>query len=161
MLNVTLNNIKGILKDFSIKHPLINNFYYGDVEGITNGETFIYPLLAVIPNNTTYPVSGDKDIIYKTYNMTILMMDKLNYDLSNRDDIWSDCNQLSEDLIAYLLTNEYFIDNKITIDNTINLTHFTERTTDKTAGNSFEIVLSCPFNSCVSVDIEAPINLYC
>lgn len=161
-MNITLNNIKSILKNFSIEHPTINNFYYGDVDGITNtNEEFIYPLLAVIPLTTTYPLNPDNDIIQKQFNLQILIMDKLNSDLSNRDGILSDCQQLSEDLIAYVLYNEYFYDNKITILNNIILTHFTERTTDKTAGNAFELVLTTPLNTCVSPVIINPNNLYC
>lgn len=161
-MNITLNNIKSILKNFSIEHPTINNFYYGDVDGITNtNEEFIYPLLAVIPLTTTYPLNPDNDIIQKQFNLQILIMDKLNSDLSNRDGILSDCQQLSEDLIAYVLYNEYFYENKITILNNIILTHFTERTTDKTAGNAFELVLTTPLNTCVSPVIINPNNLYC
>ena len=162
MLNITQNNIKSIIKNFADKHPVINNFYYGDLAGITNdNESFVYPLLAVIPSQTIYPINGDRDIITKTFNLQILMMDKLNSDLTNRDDIISDCQQLSEDLIAYILTNDYFIDNKITIDSQLILTHFTERTTDRTAGNAFELNLICPFNSCLYPTIENPNDLFC
>ena len=162
MLNITQNNIKSIIKNFADKHPVINNFYYGDLAGITNdNDSFVYPLLAVIPSQTIYPVNTDGDIITKTFNLQILMMDKLNSDLTNRDDIISDCQQLSEDLIAYILTNDYFIDNKITIDSQLTLTHFTERTTDRTAGNAFELNLICPFNSCLYPTIENPNDLFC
>lgn len=162
MLNITLNNIRNIIKNFSENHPVINNFYYGDLQGITNDNgTFIYPLLAVIPSQTLYPINTDGDIITKTFNLQILMMDKLNSDLTNRDDIISDCQQLSEDLIAYILTNDYFIDNKITINSQLILTHFTERTTDRTAGNAFELNLITPFNSCLKPIIDNPNNLYC
>lgn len=162
MLNITQNNIKYIIKNFADKHPVINNFYYGDLAGITNdNDSFVYPLLAVIPSQTIYPVNPDGDIITKTFNLQILMMDKLNSDLTNRDDIISDCQQLSEDLIAYILTNEYFIDNKITIDSQLILTHFTERTTDRTAGNAFELNLICPFNSCLYPTIDNPNDLFC
>lgn len=161
-MNITLNNIKSILKNFADKHPVINNFYYGDIDGLTNtNDEFIYPLLAVIPTSTNYPINNDNDIITKQYNMQLLVMDKLNNDLYNRDYILSDCNQLSEDLIAYLLYNDYFINNKISIFNQISLTHFTERTTDKTAGNAFELVLTCPFNSCINPIIINPNDLFC
>jgi hypothetical protein len=161
-MNITLNNIKSILNNFSIEHPVINNFYYGDIEGITNtNEEFIYPLLAVIPLSTTYPLNQDNDIITKQFNLQILIMDKLNNDLSNRDGILSDCQQLSEDLISYIIYNEYFYDNKISILNNVIITHFTERTTDKTAGNAFELVLTTPLNPCLTPVIVNPNNLYC
>lgn len=70
-------------------------------------------------------------------NMTIVIMDLVEKDISNRWEVWSDIQLMFSDLRAFL--NDPLQDDNYIIDDNITITPFADRFTDDVTGWSGDI----------------------
>ena len=153
-MNISLNIIKNILKLYVDNNKIIKNFYYGDIQKLTNeNSSFEYPLLGVVPTGSSInKVETRFNSI--TYNFNIICADLVNGDESNVDDILSDTVQNLSDLVSFLDQNEYFNEYDINLNGTtITMTSFFERFSDVVAGHTCLLSIEVPWKY---IDCEIP-----
>lgn len=146
-MNITLNIIKNIIKLYVNNNKFLNDFYYGDINKLTNENNYYkYPLLAAIPNGSTINRSSDNRFNSITYTFNIITADIVNGDESNIDDILSDSVQNMSDFISFLDGSEYFNEYNISINGTsLTMNTFFERFSDEIAGHSLTLGIEVPW----------------
>lgn len=139
-MKVTLNQLIGKLQSIAASHAQINNFFFGDIADLGTEGPMQYPVLFadIAPSNFNYKVIS--------LNFQLMVMDIVKKDLSNENDVMSDCLQIIEDVIIELRNpSEIFL-----IQDTINLTPFMDSRGDEVAGWTANITINVPstYNSC-------------
>ena len=139
---MTLNQIIKTFNNFQSNHKQLNNFGRGLIEEIGATKDLTYPIMWIVSHDGQY-LANDMQ-----YNMQIIFADLLTEDKSNELEAQSDMQGVALDLCAYLNNNP---DLDILMDKNAQITHFTERFGDFTAGVLLSFVLRDPFplNQCV------------
>jgi hypothetical protein len=95
MNKLTLNNIIDVFKQVADSHEQINTFYSGSIEDFKK-LNLLYPVLYLniddcfIRNNEMQ------------YTCNVILLDRVQKDLSNRDEVFSDLLQIASDIKIYL-----------------------------------------------------------
>jgi hypothetical protein len=95
---MTFNNIKDLFKSISVAHEQLKGFGFGN-EFEINGADNEYPLLWIIPLES---ITNQQTRVRKFF-MLVVSVGK--HDQSDRDEIWSDTEQVFDDVIK-ILRNE-------------------------------------------------------
>jgi hypothetical protein len=147
---LTLNQTIEILKNFTSKSKILNNFYFGDKWEVGASNEIQYPLLwcSILDSSVTNNVVS--------YRFQIDISDKVNLDETNETHVLSDCHQVALDLLNYL---EQISDNEdigITVSKDATMTDYTENRDDMVSGWFFEITISSHiFNNSCNLPINA------
>lgn len=106
--SVNYVNYKQIIEDFreiADAHLQINSFGFGELEQLTmdivNHEEPVYTKMMLLPNTTVL------DQNQMTYNFTVMVVDRLNEDLSNQREVMSDTLETIRDVFTILYLSEY------------------------------------------------------
>lgn len=96
-------NYKQIIQDLSgiaYYHPQINSFGYGDITQITmdveTKQEPVYTKMYVIPGDVTLNENR------LNYTFSIIIMDRINNDLSNQRDVMSDTLEICKDIFTIM-----------------------------------------------------------
>lgn len=149
-------NYKQLIQDLSgmaYYHPQINSFGYGDVSQLTMDiETHqepVYTKMYVVPGAVTLA----QNVLQ--YQFSIIIVDRINEDLSNQEDVMSDTLEIAKDIFTILYqsyTAEY---GGFTLDYepswSPNVTPFIERYETVLGGWTLNVTINQPFdyNDCV------------
>lgn len=140
------SSYKQILQDwrnFAIAHEQINSFGFGDGSLLTNDIVTkvepLYPRMYFIPDTTRL----EQNHMHITW--TVIVVDKLEEDLSNQQDILSDCLEICKDFYAKAYLSDY------DVEWNAELNPWLEDTETTLAGWSFTISVQQKFdyNRCV------------
>jgi hypothetical protein len=139
-MKVTLNQLIDKLQLIATNHEQLNSFFFGDIADLGADNPIQYPVLYadVSPSNFSYKVIG--------LNIQMMVMDIVKKDLSNENDVLSDCLQIMEDVIIELRNpSEIFL-----IQDSISLTPFSDSQGDEVSGWTANITINIPstYNSC-------------
>lgn len=135
----TLNNIIQYFSDFATNHLQLNDFGFGNIFEL-NGEIkpgLNYNLLWVVPIDSLTTEQT------KQRRFLILVLGLVKKDFSNRDEVWSDTEQILDDLIKKLRIEEEYFD---LVGDPL-LTPVSEKHGDWVTGWQSEIVIETEFNS--------------
>jgi hypothetical protein len=149
-------NYKQLLVDLGLiayNHPQINSFGFGDLKQCTNDietkQEPRYTRMYVVPDMVEFSENRIN------YSFNIIVMDKVEEDLSNLTDVLSDTNEIMKDIytILYLSYTEQQGNFSwyIVPDGVPQITPFTERFETILGGWTMNIKFQVPFdyNSCV------------
>ena len=151
-MNINYKQILTYLSSIAYHHEQIRSFGYGDLTQCTNDITTkqepLYTRMYVVPTNVEF----NQNHIH--YNFNIIIMDKVEDDLSNLEDVMSDTLEICMDIWTIFwqsYTQESGDFSKIIVgDWSPNVEPFTERFETVLGGWTLQIKLSAPFdyNSC-------------
>tara|TARA_R100000329_G_scaffold35345_2_gene33224 strand:+ start:7844 stop:8356 length:513 start_codon:yes stop_codon:yes gene_type:complete len=98
---VTLKNIIDDLSNIATNHYLISSFHSGflDEVDINKLNQSDYPILYCEPGTANI----DKGVL--TYSFTIFVLDMLKEDLTNRNYVWTNTLEITQDIIAEFRQN--------------------------------------------------------
>ena len=98
---VTLKNIIDDFSDIATNHYLINSFHSGflDEVDINKLDQADFPILYCEPGTATI------DMGVLTYSFTIFVLDMLKEDLTNRNAVWTNTLQTTQDVVAEFRQN--------------------------------------------------------
>jgi hypothetical protein len=136
---MTLNNVIDLFKSIQVAHYQLKGFGFGNLFEI-NGNIkpgLNYPLLWVVPINS---ITTDQT---KQRRFLLLVVSLVKKDMSNRDDVWSDCEQILDDVIK-ILKNE---SDDYDLKNEPEKTPVAEEHGDWVTGWQAEIALETELNS--------------
>lgn len=131
-MNYTVNQIRKRLEDFANEHlQLKGSISFGEIEEVSNQGVLKFPYMFCVLQPSSF--------FGKTFevNMTIVIMDLVEKNLSNRWEVWSDVQLMFADLRAYLNNPDY--DEGFVFNDNITLTPFADRFTDDVTGWSADI----------------------
>lgn len=103
-----------------------------ELEEISNQQVILFPYMAAILT------SGSLGVRQTRLNISIVIMDMVHPDLSNRIEVWSDTLQIINDLKAYL--NDPAFDDYYILQEESQLTPFADRFTDNVTGWKMDLV---------------------
>lgn len=146
-MNITLNTLKNIFKLYTDNNKIINDFYFGSLDGLTNENSqFQYPLLAFNPVGTSVNKITGNRLNSMTFEFNVVAADVVNGDESNLDDIISDAIQNLSDLLSFIDQSYYFNEYNITIgQNNTNMNIFYDEYSDVLAGASMRLLIEVPW----------------
>jgi len=126
-MSFTINQIKKRLEDFANAHlQLKGSISFGELEEVSNQSIYKFPYMFCVIQPSSF-IDREFEL-----NMTIIIMDLVEKDLSNRWEVWSDIQLMFSDLRAYL--NDPAHDDEYIIDDNITITPFADRFTDDVTG---------------------------
>ena len=98
---ITFKNVIDDFSDIATNHYLINSFHSGflDEVDINKLDKSDFPILYCEPGTATI------DMGVLTYSFTIFVLDVLKEDLSNRNVVWTNNLQITQDIIAEFRQN--------------------------------------------------------
>ena len=139
-MKVTLNQLIAELQTIANNHEQINSFFFGDIADLGTESPMQYPVFYadVTPSNFTYKVIA--------VNLQIMVMDIVKKDLSNENDVLSDCLQIMEDIIIKLRDpSKVYL-----IQDSISLNPFSDSQGDEVSGWTANITINIPstYNEC-------------
>lgn len=135
----TVNNIISFFQNIVTKHYQLNDFGFGNIFEI-NGEIkpgFRYNLLWLVPMDS---ITTEQT---KQRRFLVIVVGLVKKDMSNRDEVWSDCEQILDDVIKIL---RYDNDDYTLIGEPI-LNPVSEKHGDWVTGWQTEVVIETDFNS--------------
>lgn len=156
-------NFKTFIDDFRLlsdHHKQLNSFGWGDYDDFSyvvdsrdkqDNPTYqapYYPYLFVIPNTAV------QEFGFMTYEFTVIVSDIVERDLDNMIDVWSDTNQIMDDIISqFRLSVTDSLGNfneKYYLDDVVECTPFIEKYADMVAGwtATFIIKVKTPLDRC-------------
>lgn len=154
MINITINQLVKIFRQWSEKHKMINDFGFGPVWDFGMSKEMNYPAMWVDFNPSSY-YNVSKTNITPSYSFIILFVDKENiqenvlnengYLSNNVADIMSDMEQLCRDFISFINMNTKI---GISVEGNVNLTNVIDETQDKVYGFSMTLNIRTPFYLC-------------
>lgn len=103
-----MTNYKQIIQDLSgiaYYHPQINSFGFGDITQLTMDiETHKEPVYCKM-----YVIAGPVVLAQNVlqYQFSIIILDRINEDLSNMEDVMSDTLEICKDVFTILYRSEY------------------------------------------------------
>lgn len=139
-MKVTLNQLIAELQTIATNHEQINSFFFGDIADLGTESPMQYPVFYadVAPSNFTYKVIA--------VNLQIMVMDIVKKDLSNENDVLSDCLQIMEDIIIKLRDpSKVYL-----IQDSISLNPFSDSQGDEVSGWTANFTINIPstYNEC-------------
>lgn len=146
-MNITLNTLKNIFSIYTENNKIINDFYWGDIDGLTNeNKSFKYPLLAFNPVGSTINKISGGSLNSIIFEFNVIAADVVNGDESNLDDVISDSIQNLSDLLSFIDGSDYFNEYNISISGTnVSLTTFYDEYSDVIAGNTMRLLIEVPW----------------
>jgi hypothetical protein len=129
----TLNQIIQVLESISNAHKQIQSFGFGQ-EWDVAASAVQYPLMYVVPQQSSV---ADKVMSMK---LSLLFMDLVNKDDSNKQEILSDTLQIAMDVLAQLKLLPY--EDLFDLDRNVTLTDFCEKYDDEVSGYKMDITLN-------------------
>ena len=148
------NNTIDTLKKLGEQHYMIKTITTGDIWEVDLAKNSYFPLMHITPVNA---VAGTHQM---TLNFQIFIMDLVFPDLSNEQEVLSDCLQICNDLIgtfkngeSLLLSNQGLEDiPKYFTDGDISLEPFTERFDNAPTGWVFTlpVIIENEYNTCIA-----------
>ena len=146
---ITLNTLKNIFKIYVDNNKIINDFYFGDIQSITNeNNSYKYPLLAFSPSGVVLSKNTGNQISSIQYQFDIVCADLVNGDKSNVDDIISDSIQNLSDFISFIDQSQYMNQYNISIGGTnVNFNIFYDDYSDVIAGCSAQLSIEVEFRT--------------
>ena len=137
---MTLNEIKKSLSDIATNHPQINHFYFGEEYDFASSGVVNCP--AMVVSLEPHQLNGS----VLTYNFKIYIGDLVQKDLSNKDEVLSDCLLIALDVIYLLQDPDY----PLVIDPNITLNDFEDSFDMEMWGYWFNLKcrVSNPFDRC-------------
>lgn len=146
-----MTNFKQLMTDLSnicYEHQQVNSFGFGTLDQITNDietrKAPLYPKVFCVPEGVTLN-QGELQ-----YQLSIIVMDRLNNDLSNQVDVMSDTLEIAKDIftvfnLSYTPKNGDFTrEYEATFGDT--LTAFLEEYDDVLGGWTLNVTISQPFD---------------
>lgn len=150
-------NFKSFHDDFRLladHHKQLNSFGFGSMQDFTywtesrdkednpHFQAPYYPLLYVVPDNV-FQEFGDM-----TYNFNIIVADIVERDLGNQIDVWSDTNQILDDIISQFRLSVYDslgnFNQDYYLDTSVVCKPFIEKYDDLLAGWSARLSIKVP-----------------
>lgn len=136
---MTINNFNDLFSNIATAHKQINDYGFGEeweIEEKMNKEVK-YPLFYVIPTGSTTLLQT------KRRRFRLVICDMVNKDKSNIVEVWSDTEQMMDDLIKILRleSDEYELVNEPV------LLPFKEVYSDWSAGYECEVEIETQFNN--------------
>jgi len=133
---LTLNQIVQILENKQLNHSQLSNgtFLFGDPWEFGSESAIQYPLMGVTLNNST--LSGN----IVSFSFNIFFCDLVHKDESNENDVLSDMHRIALDVWSEIkdeLEDAY----DATVNQTAQLTDFTERFDDEVTGWQMDITI--------------------
>ena len=147
---VTFSNIIKTFNNVADNHYVINSFHSGflDEVDINKMDLQDFPILYCEPGSATI----EQGVL--TYSVTVFVLDVLKEDLSNRNDVWTNTLEITQDIIADFKQNLSiqtsgsdsgkkisYADNEVVIEMPINSDPFTARFANILSGWSSTISL--------------------
>jgi hypothetical protein len=147
---VTFSNIIKTFNNVADNHYIINSFHSGflDEVDINKMDLQDFPILYCEPGSATI----EQGVL--TYSVTVFVLDILKEDLSNRNDVWTNTLEITQDIIADFKQNlsiqtsgsdsgkkTSYADNEVVIEMPINSDPFTARFANILSGWSSTISL--------------------
>ncbi len=130
-MNYTLNQIHAKLQKFATDHLQINGFSFGELEEVSNEGITQFPYMFCILKPSSLSSRSIK------ISISIIIMDLVHKDLSNRMEVWSDTLQMLSDLKAYM--NDPAFDDYFTVNEEMPITPFADRFTDDVSGWAMDV----------------------
>ena len=155
MNNLTLNRFEEMFRSIADKHEMINDYGFGPSYNIGNDRAIKYPFLWIEPVNSTVLNGGlgsGTSFTTQTYQFNLICMDKINKGDDNYNQTSSDTDYILKTVIAYLDTEQIYIDYELHIDGDITIEPVYEQTEDNANGWEATMtfrspMLSTPCNS--------------
>ena len=147
---VTFSNIIKTFNNVADNHYVINSFHSGflDEVDINKMDLQDFPILYCEPGSATI----EQGVL--TYSVTLFVLDVLKEDLTNRNDVWTNTLEITQDIIADFKQNMSiqtsgsdsgkkisYADNEVVIEMPINSDPFTARFANILSGWSSTISL--------------------
>lgn len=129
----SLNQIIQVLQNIATAHHQVQDFGFGQEWDIVSS-TVQYPLMYVVPQQSSV---NDKIMNLK---MSLLFMDLVNKDDSNKQEVLSDMLQIAMDVLAQLKLLPY--EDLFDLDKNVTLTDFYEKYDDEVSGYKMDITLN-------------------
>lgn len=106
---ITLNQLLKLMKNFSVAHPQLNDFGFGQTAdiGTTRKMDFGY-MWVTFENDSIFVISPNKSIVPQM-NFTILFVDKINDQKNDNDAVGEDSNNGQEVLSDMFLVAQDFV----------------------------------------------------
>ena len=156
---VSINKIISIFNDLSLRHKMLNDFYYGQSWNFNAQVDLKYPVLWVEQGSSEVvkSINGYKENIY---NFDLYVMDKINMGDDNYDEIISDTHFILDTIISDISGHRFYIDMNISLIDNIVMEPVVEATDNNVNGWRASIRLKVPikYTPC-NTPIE-PINNY-
>lgn len=133
---LTLNNLNKAFNRIADAHQQINSYGFGDPLDMAVSGTIEYPMMWVIPKG----VSAKQGEV--AFSFTLLFMDLVHKDESNKIEVWSDQMQTALDVISELTHPDWpwtFVLPEASS------TPFEEKGDDEVAGYSVDLVIRSKF----------------
>lgn len=134
---ITKNTIYKSFKDFANNHLQIKDYGYGDLWEISQSEATTYPLFWVSPQ----PCNVGGNTI--SYIYSIVVADRVLDGETNEVEVESDTFQICLDFLAFLNDQS---ENEFYLEETTQISPFTERFKDDVAGNTMTITINADFD---------------
>jgi hypothetical protein len=129
----SLNQIIQVLQNIAAAHRQIQDFGFGQEWDIA-ASTVQYPLMYVVPQQS---LVNDKVMSLK---LSLLFMDLVNKDDSNKQEVLSDMLQVAMDVLAQLKLLPY--EDLFDLDKSVTLTDFYEKYDDEVSGYKMDVALN-------------------
>ncbi len=149
-------NFKQLIQDLSgmaYYHPQINSFGFGSLDQITmdveTDKEPVYTKMYVVPGAVTLA----QNVLQ--YQVSIIILDRINEDLSNQEDVMSDTLEIAKDIFTILYQSYTATYGGFTLDYEPswgpNVTPFLERYESILGGWTLNVTINQPFdyNDCV------------
>lgn len=152
----TLNQLVDTIRNYSMAHPLVNDFGYGDIAEINTKENVKYPLvwLSLAPNGSNLINVNNKITPQLSFNLLVLDQEQnYNIDEPNGDETNNRGDILSDNLNIVYYISDYL--NKLrklgaTLEDNLSVRPVRDNTNDKTYGWNLQFTLKMKYMACDS-----------
>jgi len=145
---ITYNNIINSFRSFCENHKQLKDFYSGEVYDFQSRNN-IYPNMLITPDVST--IENGRFL----YTFNIFITDLLNDDLSNQDEIYSDCSSICGDIYSEFYDN--YENYGFTINENIDLNKVNEELIDNISGWMMTVNIQVPF---YGSDCNLPVDYF-
>lgn len=140
MTSLQLNNVIDWMAAFAKENPLINDFGYGPK--VNARHNLKMPYLWVRPLNS--PITNGVNNSTITYNIEVIVMDRIDVSNNNYADIVNDTNYIIQMLVAELKYNLRYIDPYAKLEDNIEVEMVMEDTDNDVNGNRAVFSIKTP-----------------
>ena len=143
---ITLNNLIDIIKDISIKHPMIQGYGFGPYSNAVKDQPM--PYLWVTPINSSLEYGNGP--LTATWSIDIMVMDRIDKGDSNMQDTLSDTAFILQTIMSVLILDKRYKDLLIKIEGPSNMEVVTEATDNNVNGWLTNVRFKVPihYNPC-------------
>lgn len=153
----TLNELVAILENIKDRHFQLNDFGFGTTDEIGEARKMNYPYLWVTTTDGTTFVQGSQrgGFAYMDFELSIIVVDKVNNSLNIDDDLGEDSNnglevssdtlQIINDILSEISTNPFYVRNRISIPNDVTADPVFDQDDGRVNGWIADITIRMPF----------------